>query len=281
MLKHRVYTALIIAPLAIFGLFALSLQSLSVAIGAVVAVSAWEWSKLSGFSRKPSRLLFVIFILAIYCMLLWGRIGDLPLGAWSEQGTNTLTLVIGVIWWLLATGLVLTFPNSSRVWKDSVVLKTIACLLTLLPFSVALLGLRGTELGAPLVLHLLLIVWAADTGAYFAGKRFGKHKLMPRVSPGKTLEGLAGGLVASSLVAVAGAWVNGVPADKWVLFVVSGLAAVIASVVGDLTESMFKRQAGIKDSGRILPGHGGVLDRIDSLTAAFPVFALAYWIWVL
>lgn len=281
MLKHRVYTALVIGPLAVAALFWLSLQNLAIALGAVVAVSAWEWSKLTGFTETVSRGLFVCAITILYALLIWTQVDALPIASWELQGVNGVLVSMGVAWWILATLLVLTFPSSSRLWKHSAPLKTLAGLLTLLPFAIALLGLRGVELGAQLVLHLLLMVWAADTGAYFSGKRFGKHKLMPRVSPGKTIEGLLGGLFAASLVAVLGAWLLGVAPAKWPLFVLCGLAAVCASVIGDLAESMFKRQAGIKDSGRILPGHGGILDRIDSLTAAFPVYVLTFWHWVL
>ena len=132
--------------------------------------------------------------------------------------------------------------------------------------------------GAKLVLFVCLIVWAADTGAYFAGKWFGRYKMAPSVSPNKTLEGLAGGILTSILVAIVFAhWFRlqfaTLPFQITVIFVTA-----IASVLGDLVESMFKREAKIKDSSQILPGHGGVLDRIDSLTAAFPIFALCYFV---
>ena len=129
------------------------------------------------------------------------------------------------------------------------------------------------------VLYLLLLVWAADIGAYFAGKRFGRLKLAPRVSPNKTWEGLLGGVGGALVVAAAGAFVFRLPP---VPFIALGLALVMASIVGDLTESLFKRQAGLKDSGTLLPGHGGVLDRIDSLTSSVPFFVLGLgWLGVL
>src|SRR5690606_17335644 len=130
---------------------------------------------------------------------------------------------------------------------------------------------RLHEHGPAVMLFLLLLVVAADVGAYFAGRRFGRNKLAPRVSPGKTWEGVIGGLLGAALIALAGGAWFGVPL---VPFVALCVVAVLASIVGDLTESLFKRHAGVKDSGTLLPGHGGVLDRVDSVTAAAPVFLI-------
>ena len=121
---------------------------------------------------------------------------------------------------------------------------------------------------------LLLIVWSADVGAYAFGRLLGRRKLAPAVSPGKTWEGVTGGLVTAGLAAgLAAAWV-GVPANR---LIVLAVATALISVLGDLTQSMFKRNVGLKDSGKLLPGHGGVLDRIDSLTAAVPAFVIGLW----
>lgn len=130
--------------------------------------------------------------------------------------------------------------------------------------------------GAKLVMLVCFLVWAADTGAYFSGKRFGKRKMAPAVSPNKTIEGLVGGAVLAVMVTWGGAALMDIPFVSWGSLLVIAVLTVIASVLGDLVESMFKRASGIKDSGSILPGHGGVLDRIDSLTAALPIFALLY-----
>jgi phosphatidate cytidylyltransferase len=131
-------------------------------------------------------------------------------------------------------------------------------------------------MGSWILLFVMGLVWAADSGAYFFGKAFGKHKLAPAVSPGKTIEGMFGGLFTASLLAVAVTWFMDFVPAKMAIVLFCSLLAVLASVLGDLTESMFKREAGIKDSGTLLPGHGGILDRIDSLTAALPVFLLSY-----
>jgi len=130
--------------------------------------------------------------------------------------------------------------------------------------------------GAWAVLYIFALVWAADVGAYAAGRLFGKHKMIPAVSPNKTIEGLCGGIVLAFVVMVIVTQIIPVPRDMYVGFYTVGLATVIVSVFGDLSESMFKRCAGVKDSGSILPGHGGVLDRIDSLTSALPIFAFSY-----
>ena len=127
-------------------------------------------------------------------------------------------------------------------------------------------------------MYVFCLVWGADTGAYFAGRKFGKHKLAPSVSPGKTIEGFVGGLITTSILIVAVAIYRDLSAIRFVAFVGLSLLTVLASVLGDLLESMVKRQAGVKDSGNIFPGHGGALDRIDSLTAAAPLFALGWWL---
>jgi phosphatidate cytidylyltransferase len=149
-------------------------------------------------------------------------------------------------------------------------------LLVIVPAVIALAHLYRLPLGPQLVLFLLLLVWAADVGAFFAGRAFGRLKLAPRVSPNKTWEGLIGGVVVSTVVAVAGVWWFGRPP---LAFICLSVAVVLISIVGDLTESMFKRFAGLKDSGSIFPGHGGVLDRFDSVFAAAPIFLLGlYWL---
>ncbi|MGL4746661.1 MAG: phosphatidate cytidylyltransferase, partial [Shewanella sp.] len=172
------------------------------------------------------------------------------------------------------------YPKSAKLWQKNPMLKSMFGQLTLVPCFVALIALKSISsqispyYGASLVLLVMLIVWAADSGAYFVGKAVGKTKLMPAVSPAKTLEGLLGGLV-TTLIVVAGVMVIS-PEQELGLVVAVTLFVALISALGDLSESMFKRAACIKDSGTILPGHGGVLDRIDSLTAALPVFTLIY-----
>ncbi|RCU48871.1 hypothetical protein DU002_13905 [Corallincola holothuriorum] len=287
MLKQRIVTALGLLLVALGALFFLSANGLALAMGVVVWIAGWEWSRLCGLVTKPSRFVLATALFSCFGGLLW-LIPPTSLETLTAL-TSILIWVLGLgcVWWVLAVILVFTFPASAAVWQNSSILKVFAGLLTLLPFAVGVLLLRsahasslGIYYGAELLLTVLAMVWAADSGAYFAGKRFGKRKLMPKVSPGKTIEGLLGGLCAASIVALVGAWLLNIEPADWGFFVLASVLSVLASVFGDLTESMFKRQAGVKDSGRILPGHGGILDRIDSLTAALPVFALCYWLWI-
>ena len=186
---------------------------------------------------------------------------------------------LGAAWWLKVVIMVVRYPGAKNGGQVADVATQGFGVLTLLPFlwSVALLRAYQYDLepmlGAKLVFLVCLLVWAADSGAYFVGKRFGKRKMAPNVSPNKTVEGLVGGLVAAVLAMMGAAQWLDIPYSSLPLLALIALMTSLASVFGDLAESMFKRVAGIKDSGRILPGHGGILDRIDSLTAAFPVFA--------
>jgi phosphatidate cytidylyltransferase len=182
-----------------------------------------------------------------------------------------------VLWWAVATRLVLTYPASAQHWK-SPARKLLIGLLVLLPAWQGLVYIKALALGNWLILAVMMLVWCADIGAYFTGRAFGKRKLAPEVSPGKSWEGVYGGLAVSLLgTLVVGLWADFTARQLLGSLVAAGIVVFI-SVVGDLTESMFKRRAGIKDSSNLLPGHGGVLDRIDSLTAAIPVFAVLLWI---
>ena len=264
MLKQRIITALILLPVALCGFFLLSGASFALFIGVVVTLGAWEWARLAGFAAQSSRIAFAVFVAALLLLL------------YLMPGLAPWVLIAAVIWWALATWLVLTFPQSSRHWS-SAVCKLAIGLLILLPAWQGLVLIKQWPLGNWLILAVMVLVWGADIGAYFSGKAFGKRKLAPKVSPGKSWEGVYGGLAASLLITLA----VGISRDWSVAQLLFGLlgAAVVVfiSVVGDLTESMFKRQSGIKDSSNLLPGHGGVLDRIDSLTAAIPVFAVLLW----
>jgi phosphatidate cytidylyltransferase len=209
----------------------------------------------------------------------------IPFDAFSLNNLSSAhyaILTIGSIWWVIASGMAVTYPKSMPAWKDSSFLRHGFGVLTLLPFfwSVVILRANGIDVdpyhGAKLVMFVCLLVWAADSGAYFSGKSFGKRKMAPAVSPNKTIEGLIGGIITAVIVAWIFADLFNIQFSSPLHMIVITLVTVVISVLGDLVESMFKRVSGVKDSSNLIPGHGGILDRIDSLTAAFPVFALLY-----
>ena len=264
MLKQRIITALILAPLALIGFFLLEGASFALFIGAVVVLGAWEWARLAGFEAQRARVVFAA-VVAVLLFLLYLLPGLAP---WI--------LVAALLWWITATWLVLTYPESSTHWSTTLY-KLVIGLLILLPAWQGLVLIKQLPLGNWLILSVMVLVWGADIGAYFSGKAFGKRKLAPKVSPGKSWEGLYGGLVASLLITSVVGVFRGWSFSMFFFALVGAAIVVLISVVGDLTESMFKRTSGIKDSSNLLPGHGGILDRIDSLTAAIPVFALLLW----
>ncbi|WP_146644637.1 phosphatidate cytidylyltransferase, partial [Salmonella enterica] len=195
-----------------------------------------------------------------------------------RQPLVEMSLWASLGWWVVALLLVLFYPGSAAIWRNSKTLRLIFGLLTIVPFFWGMLALRAWHYdenhysGAIWLLYVMILVWGADSGAYMFGKLFGKHKLAPKVSPGKTWQGFIGGLATAAVISWGyGMWANLNVAP--VILLICSVVAALASVLGDLTESMFKREAGIKDSGHLIPGHGGILDRIDSLTAAVPVFA--------
>ncbi|MEZ8144017.1 CDP-diglyceride synthetase [Enterovibrio norvegicus FF-162] len=279
MLKQRVLTASVLAPLVIAGIFFLPFQLFIIAVASVTLLGHWEWTKFVASSSRVGAFALPAIVLLGSAFLLPVTGNGLDI-SWFNGGAVAL---VGALWWLLATGMVLKYPKGASWWANNAALQQGFGVLTLLPFLWSVLLLRAYHyelepyLGAKLVLIVCLLVWSADTGAYFAGKRFGKRKMAPSVSPNKTVEGLIGGLIASVAVTIGAAQYFSIPFSSLPMLGLVALVTSFASVLGDLAESMFKRVAGVKDSGSILPGHGGILDRIDSLTAAFPVFTVLYF----
>lgn len=263
MLKQRIITALILAPLALWGIWALPPQGFAIAIGIIFTLAGWEWSRLVGLQRVPGRALYV-------AILALAMVGGYPLLA--DSNWPMVILIIALMWWTLALMSVLSYPQGVGLWQHSAMARGVAGLLVLLP-AWAAFALLHQRFGPGYVILLMVLVWGADTGAYFAGRAFGRHKLAPRVSPGKTWEGVAGGVGLALVVSLIGTlWLE--PVGGYAAFLILVLLTVMISILGDLVESLFKRMADVKDSGGLLPGHGGVMDRIDSLTAAGPLFAL-------
>src|SRR5471032_728002 len=264
MLKQRIITALILLPIALCGFFLLEGSGFALFIGLVVTLGAWEWARLAGFTAQPIRVAYAAVVaLMLFVMHILPGLAPWVLGA-------------SVLWWAVATYLVLTYPRSSEHWA-SAACKLVIGLLILLPAWQGLVQIKQEPLGNWLIMAVMVLVWGADIGAYFSGRAFGKRKLAPKVSPGKSWEGVFGGLIACLVITVVVGAFRGWSGSQFFLGLLGAAVVVLISVVGDLTESMFKRQSGIKDSSNLLPGHGGVLDRIDSLTAAIPVFAVLLW----
>jgi phosphatidate cytidylyltransferase len=253
MLKQRVITAVIALAILAIVLFVLPPFYAEVAIAVVIVGAAWEWSGFLGATSPATRIFYVTFIAAL--MAAVGMV-------WPD-GVERI-LQVAVVWWLLALIWTFLFPT-----KIPVLLRWICGALVLVPLWAALVKLYQAT--PSLLLLVLLIVWAADIGAYFVGKQFGRVKLAPGISPGKTWEGAIGGLVLVVLLVLGRSiWFE----TDLAVIIPFCLAIAVVSIVGDLTVSMFKRTAGLKDSGTLFPGHGGVLDRVDSVAAAAPLFAL-------
>jgi phosphatidate cytidylyltransferase len=262
MLKQRVITALILAPLVMWGILSLPEMWFAVLFGVVVVAGWWEWSAF--VTSKIATRLFYLIAAGTLLPLFYFMANPV---VWSAIPW------FGIVWLLVASLLVIRYPAISSLWRESVPLKALIGLLVLLPMWVSVIEIQR-HVGAEFVLLLMLMIWGADTGAYFAGHRWGRNKLAPAVSPGKSWEGVIGGSVSAVAVALLSTiWLE--PPVGIFQFGVIALIISLVSVMGDLIESLFKRISGIKDSGSILPGHGGILDRIDSLTTAAPTFYLA------
>lgn len=264
MLKQRIITALVLLPIALGGFFLLDGADFALFIGLVVTLGAWEWARLAGLEAQVLRVAYAAVIAGLLMLLyLMPDLAPWVLGA-------------SVLWWGLATWLVMTYPRSSELWASAACRLLIGALI-LLPAWQGLVLLKHWSMGNWLILAVMVLVWGADIGAYFSGRAFGKRKLAPQVSPGKSWEGVYGGLALSLAITLGVGLVRYWSVGELLLGLFGAALIVMGSVVGDLTESMFKRRSGIKDSSNLLPGHGGILDRIDSLTAAIPLFAVLLW----
>jgi phosphatidate cytidylyltransferase len=261
MLKKRIISALVALVVLAVVLFVLPAIAARVFIAILILAAAWEWGGfLFDEARVAQRSTYVAFIGVL--------IGILAINLPNEQLTDGL-LKMALAWWFIALIWMFLYPTP--------IAKAVSWICGALVMVPAWLALDALYLHSPeLLLFALLIVWVADIGAYFVGRGFGRVKLAPKISPGKTWEGVLGGLSAVLLLAAVGSNYLQIEISVLVPFC---LTVAMLSVVGDLTVSMFKRSAGVKDSGKLFPGHGGLLDRIDSVTAAAPLFALALgWI---
>lgn len=268
-LLQRVITALILLPLVLGAVWYAPTPWLYLLFSGAGLLGAWEWTGMMGLKAAAGRWAYLALAAAAFA------------AAWRFRAGWPWMALPNLLWWLCVLLLIPGFPGNLERHKLPRPAMVLLGLVWLVPTVLCLVLLRdrpGPD-GALRLLFTMALVWASDVGAYLAGRNFGRRKLAPTVSPGKTLEGALGGLLLCAVFAVAaGAYVfQPAGPGQLALLVALSLAVAALSIVGDLGESMFKRLAGLKDSGKLLPGHGGILDRIDSLMAAAPAMALGLW----
>ncbi len=271
MLRQRVVTALAMAGAFLAAIILLPLEAQALVFGVVVLLGGWEWSRLSGYESTAARIAYV-FVLAT-CMgglYTYGGVSNEP----SREHVQPI-LGLACLWWSFALLWVKSYPTSAIFWR-SIAMRSVLGLLILAPAWFAAVYILSLPRGGILLVLMVIVVASADIGAYFSGKSFGRHQLAPAVSPKKTWEGFWGGMLACVALSAL-LWSQLPPQFEHLTLGAAtavALTTALASVVGDLSVSMVKRESGVKDSGSLLPGHGGLLDRLDSLCGAAPVFAL-------
>ena len=261
MFKHRIITVLVLAPLLFLVIWYLTVPWFSFLIGAVIARAAWEWSALAGIKNYYFRSLYVIAILltligACYLSIFWILIISLAVWLWIAAAVVCYAkgfLPLGFQYNVMK--IIIGFFVLASCWVSGIVLHEDV-------------GRSGW------LLFGLVSIWATDIGAYVAGLYWGKKKLIARVSPNKTWEGLWGGIILTLVTTVIISLILRQSIFRLILLSLLTLVTAIFAIIGDLFESMLKRQAGVKDTSQLLPGHGGILDRIDSILAALPIFLL-------
>ncbi|BFM51036.1 phosphatidate cytidylyltransferase [Marinomonas sp. THO17] len=259
MLLPRIFSAVVMAFLFLFAVFFLGAQAFSLSMAAVVVLAAWEWASLSGVKNQSLRVLFALLV-AAFCYMT------------ARADWLTMSVMLSPLLWCLALYWVIRYPTP-LLWQQTPVRLLFGALVMVSTWA-ALVVLKQSADFVTWVLLLMGLIWGADSGAYFAGRRFGKRKLAQYVSPGKSWEGVFGGIVLTQIgVAVFSFWQLYTTQD-WLLLALVALVTTAVSVLGDLTESLFKRYEGMKDSSHLIPGHGGVMDRVDSLVAAAPIFVV-------
>lgn len=269
MLKQRIITAAILIPLVIWSILYATAQGFTYGLAVVLFMATLEWNNFVSYKNKVSAWVFSVVVTS--CFLYLEYLAELQFIQYA--------IYLSLVWWLLSLPLLFTFPFKSSHFLQQKSAKVIVGFVMLLSTFLALNLLRNSaDYGSDYVIYLLVLIWVADSGAYFTGRAWGKHKLIPNVSPGKSWEGVAGAMIATFITALIAIDLLNISSTQSFLFIFVTLVTVVYSVVGDLSESMFKRMANMKDSGNILPGHGGILDRIDSLTSGLPVFIAGLWL---
>ncbi len=263
-LKQRIVTGVVLIVAVLLGVLFLPNNLFAIAaLIILVSIGGWEWGRLVSLNGLTQSL-FVAGLLVV------------ALSAYFIDDLRWVFIVAGVLWWVAVLVLLAIYEQGTYLYKNYPWLLRVAGFLVLVPAWVALITLHQHY--PLLVLYLIFLVAITDSGAYFTGKAFGKNKLAPELSPGKTREGMFGGVAGAVVWSILGAWFFDLAATDWLYFILLSLVVAFMSVSGDLFESLIKREAGQKDSGSILPGHGGILDRVDGLIATLPIFTLGiFW----
>ena len=264
-MKQRVVTALLITPIAIAMILLMSSVAFAIFIAVLCLIALWEWTRLSGMRSRPWRGVLVALagasMIALWCC--------------RDSWFWWPLIAAGAVWWLFAFLWLRRFSFAAAPTRENTALKLLAGALAVLPSWTAMMQVHRSQSELHTwALYTLMLIWAADTFAYLAGSRWGRTKLAPQISPGKTIAGVYGALAGSAVIAIVGGWLLGVRDATLLPLVIVGMISVLFSIVGDLFESLIKRHAGVKDSGNLFPGHGGVFDRLDGVFAALPIFAL-------
>jgi phosphatidate cytidylyltransferase len=278
MLIQRTITALILATLIALAVFQLSNENFSLVLALIAVLASWEWCNLSGVQSGLKRALFLmILVVPMSGIFFWTQLLELIAEAfdWTDvrsySGFLEWFVIPPVILWISLMILIRKAPASLLVLQIGTRYKLMLGWFLILATWMFLSRLKAFY-GPEMTMYLLLLIWTADVSAYFVGKKYGKNKLAPEISPGKTVEGFYGAMLAGTVCAVILSLIYKFPFMIASDFVLLSALTVLTSIYGDLFFSVIKRQRGVKDSGSLLPGHGGILDRIDSLVAATPIF---------
>ena len=268
-LKLRILTALVLVPLFLSAVIFLPSTWFALAMGLIMMMAAWEWTGLAEIHKLLGKLAYLLSV-SLLMLLAYHFI---------RTRHPEVISIFAFFFWVIAILMVVRCQVHGLERSRLIFPAGLIGVLVLIPAWLSLLVLRETEPdGVTLVLFLMLLIWCADISAYFCGRKWGRRKLCDKVSPGKSWEGVFGAVLCSLVLALVSGFFYGLATGQLVLFAGISVITVLASILGDLLESLMKRLAEVKDSGTLLPGHGGVLDRIDSLTAALPVFLTLLWV---
>lgn len=268
MLKKRIPTALVLISGAITAIFYLPLPLFIYLVGMITLWGAFEFSSLIGLQKNYWRYTYVVLVAILLALT-------------TLYAPVYTVLSAGIAWWVISVLLMISFPASQFLWGNHKLIKSLIGIFMLIPAWLAISIIRSHPNGNAWIMALLLYIWGTDIGAYFYGSWFGKKKLLPKISPNKTWKGFLGGLLVTMLIIVILCSASPLSLNAWPKMLCLGLSASLFSTLGDLIESMLKRNAGVKDTGNFLPGHGGLLDRIDSLLSAAPIFAVLLFLFKL